>query len=164
MKRWTERSSAMLEKDVMVGFYAIRKLIESHTVADETRDTPIRLVAYRWTGKPVTYMNWHKIDQKYDLDHPVSRAMPVARIADLFIHSFVFMASCDERGRLESILFNSDRTRRHHLYSVRVDDVVELFEKVGKDYPAASRAVFNEETGDYDVWVGTPKDAEEAGA
>jgi hypothetical protein len=34
LKRWTERSSAGLERDVMTGFYSIRELIEAHKISD----------------------------------------------------------------------------------------------------------------------------------
>jgi hypothetical protein len=38
LKRWGNRSTAGLEKGLMIGFYSIRKLIEAHTVSDEIRD------------------------------------------------------------------------------------------------------------------------------
>jgi hypothetical protein len=71
LKRWVERSTAALEKDLMIGFYSIRKMVEAHTVSDEIRDRSLSLQGYPWTGSPVTFMNWDKIDQKYDLEHPV---------------------------------------------------------------------------------------------
>lgn len=152
-KSWVERSTAGLEKEVMIGFYAIRKLIEAHAISDELRDRPLRLQAYPWTGSRVTFMNWDKIDQKYDLDKPVWVSKSVMWIANQFIHSFAFMAGLNPEGGLD-ILFNSDRTRRDYLYSIPVDSVITLFEEVGDNDPASMELWYNEERGDFDVRVG----------
>ncbi len=154
LKKWTERTTAGLEKDLMVGFYSIRKLIEAHKVSDEIRDRDLRLEGYPWTESPVTFMNWHKIDQKYNLQRPITLRKSVISIANQLIHSFVFMPCFDEAGRLVSLLFNSDRTRRQHLYSVAIDDVVALFEEVAGNDPASMHCQFNEDSGDYSVSVG----------
>jgi len=70
------------------------------------------------------------------------------------IHSFALLPGFDENERLDAILFNSDRTRRQHLYSISVDEIVALFVEVGANDPASVRSQFNEKTGDYEVYVG----------
>jgi len=77
LKRWTERSSAGFEQDLMLGFYSVRKLIDAHMVSDEIRDRPLCLCAYPWTGTPVTYLNWEQIDKKYDLERPNQVTKPM---------------------------------------------------------------------------------------
>ncbi len=158
LKKWAERSSAGLEKDLMIGFYSVRKLIDAHMVSDEIRDRPLCLKAYPWTGRPVTYLNWEKIDQKYDLEHPVQVTKPLIWVANQMIHSFAFIPGFDGGGMLVSILFNSDRTRRKHLYSISVDEIISLFEQVWANDPASLQCQFNVETGDYDVKVGPTMD------
>jgi hypothetical protein len=113
----------------MIGFYSIRKLIEAHKISDELRDRPVPLRVYPWTGRDVTYMNWDKIDLNYDLESPVSLQQSVAWIANQLVHSFVFMANCNERGGLESILFNSDHTSRKHLYEVAIDQLIGTYQE-----------------------------------
>jgi hypothetical protein len=163
LKRWSDRSSAGLEKDLMIGFYSIRKLVEAHKVSDEIRDRSIRLQGFPWTGSPVNFVNWDRIDQKYDLDHPVALAKPSIWIANQVIHSFVFMPSFDSEGRLDSILFNSDRTRREYLFAMRVDQIVDLFEEIGANDPASMQCKLNEANGDYDVWIGPTMELPKAG-
>ena len=46
LKRWGDCASAGLEKDVLIGFYSIRKLIEAHKVSDEIRNRCLRLQGY----------------------------------------------------------------------------------------------------------------------
>lgn len=154
LKRWGDRSTAGLEKDLMLGFYSIRKLVEAHKVSDEIRERRLCLQGYPWAGSPVTFMNWDRIDQKYDLEHPVPLTKTVIWLANQMIHSFAFMPCFDSEGKLDSILFNSDRTRRQHLYVVHVNEVIDLFEEVGANDPASMQCTFNRDTGDYDVWVG----------
>ena len=162
-RKWVERSHAGLEKDVMIGFYSIRKLIEAHKISDELRDRPVPLRGYPWSGRDVTYMNWDMIDRNYDLESPVSLQQSLAWIANKVVHSFVFMAMCNEGGGLVSILFNSDHTRKKYLYEIRIDQLIVLFEEAGTNDPASISAVFNDKTGDYDVVVGPTMEIPETG-
>jgi hypothetical protein len=152
-----------LEKDVMIGFYSIRKLIESHKISDELRERQIPLRGYPWTGRNVTFMSWDKIDQNYNLENPESLQQRVAWITNQLVHSFVFMAMCNESGGLESILFNSDYTRRKYLYEIGIDQLITLFEEVGTNNPASGSFVFYDKTGDYDIIVGPTMEIPEAG-
>jgi hypothetical protein len=147
----------------MIGFYSIRKLIEAHKISDELRDRPVPLRGYPWSGRDVTYMNWDMIDRNYDLESPVSLQQSLAWIANKLVHSFVFMAMCNEGGGLVSILFNSDHTRKKYLYEIRIDQLIVLFEEVGTNDPASISAVFNDKTGDYDVVVGPTMEIPETG-
>ena len=147
----------------MIGFYSIRKLIEAHKISDELRDRPVPLRGYPWTGREVNYMNWNRINRNYDLECPVSLQQSVAWIANKLVHSFVFMPKCNERSGLESVLFNSDHTRRKHLYEVTIDQLIALFEEVSENDPASLCLVFNEKTGDYDVTVGPTMEIPETG-
>ena len=69
-------------------------------------------------------------------------------------HSYVFMAKCNEGGGLESIMFNSDYTRRKNLYEIGIDQLIAIFEEVGANDPASISYAFNDKTGDYDIIVG----------
>ena len=137
-----------------MGFYSIRKLIEAHKVSDDIRDRSIPLVGYPWMGSPVTFMNWDKVDEKYDLENPERFKKQVIWIANQLIHSFVFLPCFDEDSRLDSILFNSDRTRRQHVYSMSMNQIVSLFEEIAANDPASMDSHFNEKIGDYKVRVG----------
>jgi hypothetical protein len=64
------------------------------------------------------------------------------------------MAMCSEGGGLESILFNSDYTRRKNLYEIGINQLIALFEEVGANDPGTMRAIFNGKTLDYAVTVG----------
>jgi len=159
-KRWSERSSARLEKAVMLGGYSIRKLIEANKFSTEIVERPVPLESFAWKGDPVTVMNWHKFDEKYDLDNPVPTEHPLLSVCNWLIHSYVFAPLHREDRGLLAILFNSDRTRHESLFQISVDQLIGLFAEVGRNDPASLRMERNPKTGDFDVWVGpTMEDA-----
>jgi hypothetical protein len=158
LTRWSERSSAGLEKDLIIGFFSIRKLVEPHKVSDELRDRSLHLQGYPSTGSPVNFMNWDRIDQNYDLNRPVALRKTVIWIANQVIHSFAFMPGFDSDDKLDYIFFNSDRTRRQHHFVMRVDKIIDLFEGIGANDPASMQCKLNETMGDYDFQIGRTKE------
>ena len=49
-RRWSERSLAKLEKEVFIGFYAIRKLLESKKLSERLTKTQIPIETFPYTG------------------------------------------------------------------------------------------------------------------
>jgi len=150
-RRWPNASFARLEQTVMLGFYSIRKLIEASKLSNSTFEQEIRVTTYPCTGKTVTRMNTHKVDQLYDFASPTTTVRDVLFLCHQIVHSFVFMPAFTENGELDSILFTSDRHRHHRLYSMTFEQIIQLFDQVGSDYPNKIRMVFNPDTQDYDV-------------
>lgn len=150
-RRWPEVSFARLEQTVMLGFYSIRKLIEASKLSNSTFEQELPLAIYPWSGKTVTRMNWHKLDQLYDFDSSSTDSRDVLFLCHQIVHSFVFMPVFNEDGKLDAFLFTSDRHRHQRLYSMTLDQIIELFDHVGNDYPNEMQMVFNPDTLDYDV-------------
>ena len=93
----------------MIGFYAIRKLIEANKVSLSLRKGTLDALAWPHIGTPVDQMNWHKIDQLYDLGQPKTVDLRLRFIADQIIHSFVFVPIFSEQGCPIGIAFSSER-------------------------------------------------------
>jgi hypothetical protein len=89
--RWPEASLANLEKSLMVGFYSVRKLIEADKVATSIKRETIALIEYPATGKKVTKLNWHRVEELYDLNKPKTVTRNALFICNQFVHSFVFL-------------------------------------------------------------------------
>jgi len=52
-KRWTERTGFLVECDIMLGAYAIRKLLDTPAkISDETRATSIQIARHPLVGDP----------------------------------------------------------------------------------------------------------------
>jgi hypothetical protein len=153
--RWPEASFGRVEQTVMNGFYAIRKLIEAHKIADALTHRRIPVETFPWLFKPVTYRNWHHYWELYDLSVRKPETRELIFLAHLVIHSYVFLIEFDEANRFVGILVTSDRHRHKCLYSLRIDSLVEIFEAVGTDYPNEYKATFNPARSDFDVSVST---------
>src|SRR5665213_2100298 len=63
----SEEDLANLEREIFVGFYSVRKLIEAITkLTDRTKLFQVTVSWYQ-NIKPVSWLNNHKIDELYDL-------------------------------------------------------------------------------------------------
>lgn len=150
-RSWGEPSTARLEQLVMLGFYAVRKLSEAHKLSKAVVEQKTSLAIYPWRGKPVTVRNWRSVDELYDFENPGKTAKDLIFLCHQIVHSYVFAPCLTRSGRLEAILFCSDRLRHSCLFSLPLTTLINLFEQVGNDYPSQTRLTFNEEIQDYDV-------------
>src|SRR5258706_5011230 len=159
-QRWYDGTFADVEKKVMLGFYAIRKLTEAHKIDDKTSGQSLSVTAFPSTGKLVTRNNWRRWWELYDLEDPRKTKMQLLPLCHQFVHSYVFSCAFDEARALDSVFVSSDRERNRMLFGVPISEVIRVFKSVGKNYPNYYRSEFNEAKGDYDVIVKTEKRGE----
>lgn len=148
-KRWSGPSFAKSEISIMTGFYAIRKLIEANKLTCELIESPISAFCYQATGKQVTYLNNHKLDQLYNLEARQQVSISLAYLCNQFIHSYIFMPLLSEENHLSEILVASDRQRMESVYSVEAERISNVFESVSKDEVLSMHTQFNAKKGDY---------------
>lgn len=135
----------------MVGFYAIRKLIEAKKISDSLVSRQIRVWKFAPTGNAVTLLNWHHIDRLYRLENSKKSQIDLIALCHQFVHSYIFMLSFDGRKRLNGVFLTSDRGRASCLHYVEIKSIVNLFEQVGRDYPSRQSATWDSKKGDYMV-------------
>ncbi|MGF6770637.1 hypothetical protein P3T18_003116 [Paraburkholderia sp. GAS199] len=129
-----ERALARLERELFVGFYSIRKLLDTFKVSRATRTKTFALI-WSPTVKSVDYMNWHRIDELFNLDTQHIEQRDITFLCNQFVHSYVFIPACDEEGALAGVYVASDKAKRDKVYFVAIDQMLEAFRVVGKDYP-----------------------------
>ncbi|CAC9436401.1 hypothetical protein [uncultured Gammaproteobacteria bacterium] len=98
-----------LEKELMLGFYSVRKLIETIKISDSTKKIKFKIQWYKNTKK-VDWLNHTCIDENYDLTKPNGEEKDIKFICNLFIHSYVFVVSGD--GKLEGVYVSTDRQKK----------------------------------------------------
>lgn len=131
----SEEQLVQIEKDILIGFYSVRKLFETVTkVTDATKQSRIELAWYP-NRRSVNWRNNHKIDELYDLGTVSKETRDLWFVSGRIIHSFVFAPLIEEAGGLGGILFTSDTDRNKKLYSMGIDTVIDVFELVGNDDP-----------------------------
>lgn len=98
-KRWTEPSLCRCEQLIMVGFFYVRKLIDSRKLSRDFADRQIRVATYRSTGKHIHLMNAHRdLDEFFDMDAHSHKGLKIEQIANQVIHSYIFYLVTEEFG------------------------------------------------------------------
>lgn len=154
-KSWSDRDLGNFEKDVMLGFYSIRKLKEAGKLSDSTFSDKIKITKYKLKENCVVHhYNADNYPEYYDMANPIVDNLEVSYFSDQIIHSYVFspVHSIDETNggeTLERIHFNSDRSRKICVYELEIDFIVKLFKDVGNDYPSCSNVTFDVKKADF---------------
>jgi hypothetical protein len=150
-KRWSQASSSKLEKILLYGFYAVRKLIEAKKLSQAVSETKMPTKTYGWKGKNVNILNWLKIDELYDFDREIEIIKPVLFYCHQFVHSYILIEAFDEDKFLVGIYFSSEKDRHKMLYYLEINQIIDLFVLIGEDYPSNFSLIYNKNIFDYDI-------------
>lgn len=145
----SEAQFARIEREIFIGFYSIRKLLEATgKVSAETRDMKVSLKRYekRANQPTIDWYNRSEFWELYDLDKPALEFRDLLYVAHRMVHSFIFILSGDDDGN--GAFFTSDRDKETRLNFVSTDEMVRVFETVGNDYPSGFHAWRDKATGE----------------
>lgn len=133
-QRWTERTSYLVERDLITGMFAIRRLIESGKCSSRLPKQRVSVQICKMSGRDPDLLDRWTPWEHYDLENARPSELDVWSLAQQFIHSFIFMLDFDERdGNFSGVYVGSDKTKKSHLYRVGISAVVELFEFVASE-------------------------------
>jgi len=133
-KRWTETSMARLERDIFYVAYAVRKLIDSAKLSDEVESIEVEATAYPLLGEYVDVMNWHKLNELYDLSEGRPRAIPLREFCNQIIHSFVFLPLfAEQQSGLLGLFVASDYQKDQEVLCFGIDAIIEALSAVALD-------------------------------
>lgn len=150
-KRWSERAVVNFEKDLMVSFFMVRALLERGKLSSKVRSHKFPLVRYPWTGKPVTRLNYHAVEDLYDLSSGKEVAVNVNFISNQFVHARAIYSSRDSTRNWSHVLLCSDLEKTKGIYLVAVSEIQNLFHLVARDWIQWSQMVYDQALGDYRV-------------
>ena len=141
-RRWPETSLAKLEREVMIGSFIVRKLMDSNKITTILSNSDVALSYYPFNGRHVPdHFNWHNIERFYDVESHSEIKLPLREVCNQLIHSFVFLPLLDEASRhLAGILFSSDKRRNAYLYEIEAGKLVDVFHSVASSYPTKKSA------------------------
>lgn len=134
-ERWTDRSSFLVERDMMVSAYAIRRLREAHKITDALARTRIPVMRYKRTGKlaPDVWSSYRFWDF-YDLDNGVRDNITITHLCNQLIHSFVWHLSCTEDTELfDGAFVASEKEKEKHCYFISVTSLIDLCRRVASE-------------------------------
>lgn len=147
-----EKSLVRAEREIFIGFYAIRKLLETFKISKTTKELKLELFAYKAKiGKLTDYFNRTEIDKLFELDQPMKEQRDIGFLCNQVVHSYVFLISINDDGKLEGFFISSDSMRYKKLYFIELAQVINVFRIVGKDYPANMHLQRNAATGQWEA-------------
>jgi hypothetical protein len=149
-KRWTDQTNFLVERDIMVAAFGIRRLIEAHKLSGDVTDREVVVIQHALSDRVPDYMSHERIWQNYDLGAGTECVLTLGEFCNQIIHSFNWAVVCHEDGGLEGVFFSSDRARRKVLYFACIDLIVLLLREVGYD-DVVSMSMTREGNGDWRV-------------
>lgn len=148
----SERVLARVEREIFVGFYAIRKLLETFKVSPSTKALQFDIQAFHAkSGSKVDYLNTAEIDNFFELKNPIQEQKDIGFLCNQIIHSYVFLISIREDGGLEGFFVASDTMRSRKVYFVEIVQVIDAFRQVGSDYPRGMIMQRNQKTDQWEI-------------
>lgn len=150
-KRWSERSFFLLEKEIFLGFFSLRKLMESNKVSARIKEEQVLLAVYPAGEMPITLLNQHKFPELYNLYAGEKESLNYWDICNQFIHSSIFAPFTPAGQSLVGIYMVSDRAKKEKLYYITLVKIVEIFRAVGNDYPSRLDIHYDEKKKEYVV-------------
>lgn len=146
-----DRTLVRLEREIFIGFYAIRKLLDTMKVTDKTRAMSFTLKYVPAIGK-VDFLSWHHIEVNYDHDSVHSEERDFLFLCNLFIHSYVYTPFIDD-DRIAGVYVASDRIRSKKLYIIDLTQIILAFRSVGRDNPRKVSILRDPDTGKFEATV-----------
>ena len=152
---WTETYSFRVEKAVMLGFFIIRRLIESSKLTEEVMAHELRTIRYPNLGSVPDLMNWQELDRHFNFEAASPRRVPLKQFYNQAIHSFVFIPYRGGRGAA-GVFVASDWERKRALHRVTLTEIERLFRKVATDQPVRMN-MLRKDDGQFEVFLSSKR-------
>ena len=122
-KKWSRRSIFNLEKELFVGFFSVRKLIESNAAPKELLNKKYKSLHF-----PRKYFSEVEIDNEISYKPPKGffKEITVRDICNQFIHSYHMHRFC-VNNYLIGFFINSDFQNKIGIYLITIFDIVEIY-------------------------------------
>ena len=131
----TERAHCTVERDLCVGFFIVRRMIELYKVSSITRTFQMKVYYSKCVTDLLPIVPCAMDDGVYDFDGERSVVKTPKDIANQFIHSCLSLVLQDETRNWAEVFTVSNKDRHKHVWRIPIAKVVRLFEQAAKDYP-----------------------------
>ena len=128
-KRWTDRTGFLVERDVMVASFAMRKLLDTPgKISDEASAEYVQVLSHPLVGQQPDFWSRHEFWEMFDLEQGTHERISVREFCNRVIHSVVFSFNGSEEPphRLEGIFVASDWSSRRSLTYIEVSELVRV--------------------------------------
>ncbi len=150
-KRITQRRGKIVERNITISFFILRRLIELHKVSKSIRDFQLHVFSWPSTGKLPTLINNHNIEKLYDFNKEQAQTKKPLYICNQIIHSYSALLLEDQTRNWDSLLAVSDYDRKNCIWRIPMPVIIDLFRAASSDYPDRVSYKYNSNIEDYDV-------------
>lgn len=130
--RWTEQSSFIVERDIMVSAYALRRLMETKKLSDRVARSHVAIIKHLSKGPMPDAWNRGEYWELYDLETSQQSQLGLAQYCNQLIHSYVWSTSANEHtGLFDGVYAVSEKDRTKHLFFISAKAIVSVCRKAG---------------------------------
>ena len=140
-RQWRASSDASVEKCVMLGFYAIRKMLESFNPALKSPER-LRLTTFPTRRARLSPIAFPDVAEAFDLAKPRAESMLLRHVCNEVVHSYFFSLWVGPDRALRGIFFSSDQKKNKRVCRLDIEAIVTLFEGIARSRTAVSLAHF----------------------
>ncbi|MCD4730765.1 MAG: hypothetical protein K8R74_09210 [Bacteroidales bacterium] len=153
-KRLTERRLEIMERDVILSFFIVRRLIELHRISLKTIDFKFEIFSCPYNGRPLRPTNRHWFEESYDLENEKKQNKKTMYIANQFIHSTLFLMLIDETRNWDSFYVVSDYDKKNCIWRIPAKQVYDCLKLVSDDYLELFSYKYDEAKDNYIIEIG----------
>ena len=160
-RRWTERSSFIVERDIMTSAYAIRRLLEAGKVSRKTYAATVPVLRHEARGVRPDMWNRHELEDLYDLDAPQASQLALRKYCNQLIHSYVWgINACERTGLFDGVFAASEKDCYEQVFFVPVKSMVDVCRRIGGEEIWGSNLLRDKSGAAY--WVSLTREEVEA--
>jgi hypothetical protein len=125
--RWTEASTADLERDVFLAAFSVRKLMDSRLLSSRAMAFNVTAVYYPVLSGAMSSASLPHFSHHYDLGAGQKVKVRLRDVMNQFIHSHHFSAFVPVGTSMMGIFYASDTERKKRLWYVTVPELSTAF-------------------------------------
>lgn len=149
-KRWSERAVCVVERDVMIGFFIVRRMVELYKVSSVISKMQLDVFSAPVTTN-VTKMNRFALEENYNSNAEKAERKSVAYICNQCIHAYISFVDRGSDRNWSDLLVVSDYDRNNVIWRVPFKTISNLFEAASNDWPVYVQMTYEATPGDYKV-------------
>ena len=148
--RWSEKSQVNFEKQVVLHFFLIRKLIETNKITTALANKKYDVVKYRKTNRSINSLNAYNLEKQFEIENEIIDSKNITFLTNQLIHSMTLFGLRNGK-KWDSVVMTSDYEKNKWLYEIKVSTIVSIMDEFGNNYPYKMDAVFDENKNDYSI-------------
>ena len=147
----TERRCEIIERDVILCFFVIRRLVELSRVSRLTIDFQFDVFSCPFNGRNMSPIDRHGIEKSYHLENEIAVSKKMFYIANQFIHSSLFLIVTDQTRNWDSFYVVSDYDKKQCIWRVPVQQIAKAFKVASEDYLMGFSYKYDKKNDEYQI-------------